>query len=147
VMFTSAVVLVGLLALGLFVVSGCQQQAEQAAEEATEAVADAVTEAAETAGDAADEAGEMASDDADAAGEMAEDEGEMPKDVATKTGDLAQREAQLAAHGKALDPTCGMVVDMEGAPTVEHEGTTFYFCSDSCAAKFQKDPAKYLPGS
>jgi xanthine dehydrogenase accessory factor len=143
VKFTSAAVLVGLLALGLFVVSGCQQQAEQAqtaAEETAEVAADMATDAAETAGDMAEEAGEMA-------GEMAEDAGEMAEDVATKTGDVAQRAAQLAAHGKALDPTCGMVVDMEGAPTVEHEGVTFYFCSDSCAAKFQQDPAKYLPGS
>jgi Cu+-exporting ATPase len=30
------------------------------------------------------------------------------------------------------------------AGTVVHDGTTYYFCSKSCVAKFQADPKKYL---
>ena len=39
----------------------------------------------------------------------------------------------------AIDPVCGMKVDTETAQNkLEHEGTTYYFCSDSCRAKFAK---------
>ena len=47
----------------------------------------------------------------------------------------------------ALDPVCGMTVDpARAAGQVEHEGTTYYFCSKGCAAKFTADPKKYLSG-
>ena len=45
----------------------------------------------------------------------------------------------------ALDPVCGMTVEPErAAGHVEHEGTTYYFCSKGCAARFAADPKKYL---
>ena len=48
----------------------------------------------------------------------------------------------------ALDPVCGMTVDpARAAGTVEHKGTTYYFCSKSCAARFAADPQKYLSGT
>src|SRR3954453_8905703 len=47
----------------------------------------------------------------------------------------------------ALDPVCGMTVDpARAAPSVAHNGTTYYFCSKGCAAKFSADPAKYVAG-
>jgi P-type Cu+ transporter len=47
----------------------------------------------------------------------------------------------------ALDPVCGMTVDpARAAARVEHDGTTYFFCSKGCAAKFSADPAKYLSG-
>lgn len=47
----------------------------------------------------------------------------------------------------AVDPVCGMKVDpARAAGTVDHNGTTYYFCSKSCAAKFTADPQKYLSG-
>ena len=47
----------------------------------------------------------------------------------------------------ALDPVCGMTVDpARAAGHVEHEGTTYYFCSKGCVAKFSADPKKYLSG-
>jgi len=47
----------------------------------------------------------------------------------------------------ALDPVCGMTVDpARAAGQVEHDGTTYYFCSKGCAAKFTADPKKYLSG-
>jgi P-type Cu+ transporter len=43
------------------------------------------------------------------------------------------------------DPVCGMSVDPLGGPAqAEHEGKDYFFCSASCATKFQADPAKYL---
>ncbi len=47
----------------------------------------------------------------------------------------------------AKDPTCGMEVDQSKAKAagliVQYGGRTYYFCSDDCKAKFQKDAAKY----
>ena len=38
-----------------------------------------------------------------------------------------------------------MTVDpQKAAASVEHAGTRYFFCSQSCATKFQADPAKYL---
>jgi len=49
-------------------------------------------------------------------------------------------------HGPAKhkDPVCGMTVIPEQAAGQVHEGKTFYFCSKGCAAKFEKEPQKYL---
>ena len=48
----------------------------------------------------------------------------------------------------AVDPVCGMTVDpARTAGRVEHEGTTYYFCSTGCVAKFSADPKKYLAGT
>ena len=48
----------------------------------------------------------------------------------------------------ALDPVCGMTVDpARAAGQVEYDGTTYYFCSKGCVAKFSADPKKYLSGA
>jgi len=45
---------------------------------------------------------------------------------------------------KATDPVCGMSVDpAAAASSVEHEGQTYYFCSNHCAESFRADPARY----
>ncbi len=45
----------------------------------------------------------------------------------------------------AIDPVCGMEVDTATAKwTLEHEGTTYYFCGKGCMLEFQDDPEKYL---
>jgi Cu+-exporting ATPase len=42
------------------------------------------------------------------------------------------------------DPVCGMTIDPKTAATTrEHAGTTFYFCSNGCAEKFDADPHRY----
>ena len=44
----------------------------------------------------------------------------------------------------AKDPVCGMTVDEDNAAaTVEHEGTTYYFCSQDCAEEFSENPEDY----
>ena len=46
-----------------------------------------------------------------------------------------------------MDPVCGMKVDPSTARhKAEHEGKTFYFCSEGCRMKFAADPAKYVHG-
>jgi Cu+-exporting ATPase len=43
-----------------------------------------------------------------------------------------------------LDPVCGMKVDPSKATaSIEHQGATFYFCSQGCSAKFRASPEKY----
>jgi len=48
----------------------------------------------------------------------------------------------------AVDPVCGMTVDpARAAGNFDHGGTTYYFCSKGCLAKFAADPEKYLSGA
>src|SRR5580765_2581088 len=47
----------------------------------------------------------------------------------------------------AVDPVCGMTVDpSKAAGQFDYNGTTYYFCSKGCLAKFAADPKKYLSG-
>ena len=49
------------------------------------------------------------------------------------------------AVGSAVDPVCGMKVDIATARHVsEHHHQSYYFCSAGCKTKFQANPAKYL---
>jgi Cu+-exporting ATPase len=60
-------------------------------------------------------------------------------------GPPAQRGHAVAAGATAIDPVCGMNVDPR--TTVhrhEHQGRTYYFCSDRCRSGFAGAPAKYL---
>ena len=42
------------------------------------------------------------------------------------------------------DPVCRMQVTEENAKaTAEHNGQTFYFCSQQCADKFNRNPQQY----
>lgn len=44
-----------------------------------------------------------------------------------------------------IDPVCGMKVDpATSAHRVDHEGTTYHFCSARCRERFVADPEKYL---
>ena len=50
-----------------------------------------------------------------------------------------------AEPGSALDPVCGMTVDIATARhTSEHEGETVYFCAAGCRQRFEQEPARYL---
>jgi len=48
----------------------------------------------------------------------------------------------LGAPGEYRDPVCGMRTDDTG-PAATHDGTTYYFCSETCAETFETDPATY----
>lgn len=42
------------------------------------------------------------------------------------------------------DPVCGMEIDSKtAAGKSEYQDKTYYFCSMSCKAKFDKQPEKY----
>jgi xanthine dehydrogenase accessory factor len=44
----------------------------------------------------------------------------------------------------AVDPVCGMAVEVASAgETVEHEGTHYYFCCAGCRRTFEQEPEKY----
>lgn len=62
-------------------------------------------------------------------------------------GELVPPSAAAAktAAAEVIDPVCGMTVvaDKSSFP-VEHDGTTYYFCSVGCRERFQKDPHAYL---
>lgn len=48
---------------------------------------------------------------------------------------------------EAIDPVCGMTVEIdEAAATVEHGDRTYYFCCHGCADSFEADPESYLDG-
>ena len=45
----------------------------------------------------------------------------------------------------AIDPVCKMNVDeTKAAGHADYNGTTYYFCSNSCEEKFEHDPAQYI---
>jgi xanthine dehydrogenase accessory factor len=59
-----------------------------------------------------------------------------------KGGGQAETPVETA---EATDPVCGMTVEVGSARhTVDHEGTTYYFCAPGCARAFKKDPADFL---
>jgi Cu+-exporting ATPase len=52
------------------------------------------------------------------------------------------------AAGTAIDPVCGMTVDIATARhKSEHGGTAYFFCSAGCKTKFDAAPEKYLAKS
>jgi Cu+-exporting ATPase len=45
----------------------------------------------------------------------------------------------------AIDPVCGMEVDTTTSELkLEHDGTTYWFCSRGCLLDFGEDPEMYL---
>jgi len=43
-----------------------------------------------------------------------------------------------------IDPVCGMQVDEhKAAAQSEHQGQTYYFCSQGCQHKFDQNPEQY----
>ena len=45
----------------------------------------------------------------------------------------------------ATDPVCGMKIDEDDAvATADHEGVTYYFCSQVCHDAFVADPAAFV---
>ena len=42
------------------------------------------------------------------------------------------------------DPVCSMMVESEEAVSAEHDGKTYYFCSEACREQFLQDPDRYI---
>ncbi|HEX2741798.1 MAG TPA: XdhC family protein [Rubrobacter sp.] len=50
----------------------------------------------------------------------------------------------LEQPGEAVDPVCGMLVDVATArDVVEYGGTRYYFCGPGCKRAFEEEPEKY----
>jgi heavy metal translocating P-type ATPase len=45
---------------------------------------------------------------------------------------------------KYLDPVCGMTVSKNAEKMARHQGSTYYFCSQSCVTKFNAHPQDYV---
>jgi P-type Cu+ transporter len=47
--------------------------------------------------------------------------------------------------GTLTDPVCGMTMDRSNAQvSVEYQGATYYFCSETCLRQFKSAPHKYM---
>ncbi len=58
---------------------------------------------------------------------------------------LPSQAAEEPEPEEAIDPVCGMTVQIEGAEHVYHHGgQTYYFCCPGCKGRFAKNPAKFL---
>jgi Cu+-exporting ATPase len=57
--------------------------------------------------------------------------------------DVTGRKAQQQGTGVQRDPVCGMEVKPDAPFHADHEGTTYYFCSEHCQIKFEAKPASY----
>ena len=64
---------------------------------------------------------------------------ERPKDLP-----VAPSEPPSASEGIAVDPVCGMEVELTSPLRIRHEGTEYLFCSESCRTRFGKSPRKFL---
>lgn len=71
---------------------------------------------------------------------------EQAEDAATQSIEQAAEGTEsVLEEAMMVDPVCGMEVAMgEGAITAEHEGKTYYFCSEECRDKFMADPMSYM---
>jgi P-type Cu+ transporter len=51
----------------------------------------------------------------------------------------------MADDEQVIDPVCHMKINKSDAvATEEHEGTTYYFCSQDCADSFRESPDDYV---
>jgi len=65
--------------------------------------------------------------------------------VATEAVDVRATVAVPETAAQAIDPVCGMSVDIATAAyRTEHAGRTYYFCCAHCQHSFEKSPAQYL---
>jgi putative ABC transport system ATP-binding protein len=43
----------------------------------------------------------------------------------------------------ARDPVCSRVIEVEGAPFIEHDGRKYHFCGHDCRKLFENDPHRF----
>jgi Cu+-exporting ATPase len=52
---------------------------------------------------------------------------------------------QATPSGEAIDPVCGMTVEIATAKYMsEYQGQLYYFCAPGCKLSFDRAPEKYL---
>lgn len=56
-----------------------------------------------------------------------------------------QGSLEIARPTEAIDPVCGMTVEIATAHfTSEYNGKMYYFCAAGCKRSFDKEPGKYI---
>lgn len=51
----------------------------------------------------------------------------------------------MTTQEQVTDPVCKMRVNKsEAVATIEHNGQTYYFCSQDCADSFRESPEDYI---
>lgn len=56
--------------------------------------------------------------------------------------------ASTPSNGSAIDPVCGMTVDIRTAKhKADNKGQPYYFCGGGCKTKFLANPSKYIEAS
>ncbi|MGB5924664.1 MAG: permease [Dehalococcoidia bacterium] len=63
-------------------------------------------------------------------------------------GNMVKGRAQILASPaqQALDPVCGMTVEVLKAVKAEYGGETYYFCCSHCQQAFEHSPEEYMGG-
>lgn len=65
--------------------------------------------------------------------------------VALKAGGGVPVGVAVATPEEAVDPVCGMTVDVATAHYVtEHAGVTYWFCAPGCQKAFEADPGRFV---
>ncbi len=65
--------------------------------------------------------------------------------VEPATASCCGRHQETAATATVIDPVCGMAIDPGTARwTLDHAGTTFYFCSEGCQQRFRANRHRYV---
>ena len=64
-------------------------------------------------------------------------------------GNAAKSKAKVVVPPaqQALDPVCGMNVEVGKATEAEYRGGTYYFCCSHCQQAFEDSPEEYMGGS
>lgn len=52
--------------------------------------------------------------------------------------------AYSSTEARVKDPVCGMMCEKSTAKKVDHDGKSYYFCSDECASKFRSNPGSFV---
>ncbi len=66
----------------------------------------------------------------------------------TQVAETVQENAAPVAEETAIDPVCGMTVEIATARHhTSYEGREFYFCCPSCKRHFERNPQEYLVGN
>ena len=64
--------------------------------------------------------------------------------VAFRASEVGEKKVEVALPDQAVDPICGMLVDVETAGFVsEYGGEQVYFCAAGCRRAFESNPAAY----
>ena len=52
--------------------------------------------------------------------------------------------ARIGLAGEVRDPVCGMQLAPARAPSIEHQGHRYHFCSETCRQQFTAAPDRFL---